>query len=149
MKCTHQGPELGRIECPTCCGPKAEDGTAPPRTVLKVFACAVHGCCTDDRPLWPVQPGRYQVCKGCPNKTDPAVRTYQPLPEKWRRWIADGLLLGSNQSQMVQIIAQKFSYDVAVVEITAATNHPYVAAGLAAVEKMKGAKEVEAGSGPA
>lgn len=151
MSCTHQGPELGTIGCRTCQG----------NVRIKVFACARHGCCTIQQPLWPVEPGRYGVCNavdraaaatgaGCPDKSESngrvnlVRRVYGALPDSWRRWIADAVLSGSDQIQVVRIIAQKFGYDVAVVELTAAQNHPYVAAGLAAVEKIKSAKAAEA-----
>lgn len=49
-RCKHFGPELRRVECPTCCG----------SVKLKVFACAVHGESTMGQPI-----DGLACCAGC------------------------------------------------------------------------------------
>lgn len=49
--CHHRGPELRRVECPTCSG----------NVQVKVFGCAVFAECTIAKPL----PG-IQCCEACP-----------------------------------------------------------------------------------
>lgn len=48
--CRHFGAELRRQQCETCCG----------KVVLKVFACALRGECTPEKPLAGVP-----CCGGC------------------------------------------------------------------------------------
>lgn len=64
-----------------------------------------------------------------PADAGPAARSDRAVDADWRRWIAENVILGNDPNTIVQaMVREGFGQGVAVQEVQAALDHPYVQA---------------------